>query len=41
MNPERFQQVEGLYHAVMERKEAERAGFLAQACGGDEVLPRR
>ena len=38
MNPERWQQIEELYHAALERAESERAGFLEQACGGDEGL---
>jgi hypothetical protein len=35
MNPERWKQIEELYHAALERAEGERAGFLEQACGGD------
>ncbi len=38
MNPERWQQIEELYHAALERAESERAGFLEQACAGDEGL---
>src|SRR5208337_2905035 len=40
MNPERWKQIEELYHAALERAEGERAGFLEQACGGDEALRR-
>ncbi len=40
MNPERWQQIEELYHAALERGESERPGFLEQACGGDEGLRR-
>ncbi len=38
MTPERWQQIEQLYHAALEREPAERAAFLAQACAGDEAL---
>jgi len=40
MNPERWQRIEELYHTALERAESERAGFLEQACGGDEGLRR-
>jgi len=40
MNPERWKQIEELYHAALERAESERAAFLEQACGGDEALRR-
>jgi hypothetical protein len=36
MTPERWQQVEHLYHAVLAKEE----GFLAGACGTDEALRR-
>src|SRR5215471_10802321 len=32
--------IEPLYHAARERPPAERAAFLAEACGGDEDLQR-
>src|SRR5208337_5372995 len=38
MNPERWQQIEELYHAALERAESQRPAFLEQACGGDEGL---
>ncbi len=38
MEPERWQKVEQLYHAALERGESERAAFLEEACGGDEGL---
>jgi serine/threonine-protein kinase len=38
MDSERWQNVERLYHAAMEREESQRAAFLAGACGGDEAL---
>jgi serine/threonine protein kinase/Tol biopolymer transport system component len=38
MTPERWQQIDALLEAVLERAPAERATFLAQACGGDEEL---
>jgi Tol biopolymer transport system component len=38
MNPERWRQVEELYHSALERPASLRRGFLAQACGGDREL---
>ncbi|MGH9842543.1 MAG: protein kinase domain-containing protein [Blastocatellia bacterium] len=40
MTPERWRQVERLYHAALELAEHERGAFLAQACGADEDLRR-
>jgi serine/threonine protein kinase/Tol biopolymer transport system component len=40
VDSERWQKIEGLYHAVLECGESERAVFLARACGGDEALRR-
>jgi len=40
MKPERWQQIERLYHAALEREAGERSAFLAAACGGDEALRR-
>jgi eukaryotic-like serine/threonine-protein kinase len=40
LTPERWQEVERLYHAALERGEEERAAFLTGACGGDEELRR-
>ena len=40
MKAERWQQVEQLYHAALERGAGERAAFLAAACAGDEELRR-
>ena len=37
---ERWQQIESLYHAALERDAEERAAFLAQASAGDEGLRR-
>ena len=37
---ERWQQVERLYHAALERGAERRAAFLAEACAGDEGLRR-
>jgi serine/threonine protein kinase len=41
MTPERFRQVESLYHAVLEQPQERRPAFLAQACAGDEALRRK
>ena len=38
MNPERWRQVDKLFHSALEREPAERAAFLAEACAGDEPL---
>lgn len=40
MKPERWQQIEQLYHAVLERGAEGRAAFLSEACSGDEGLRR-
>ena len=40
MTPERWQQVEQLYHAVLELEPGERAWFLAENCKGDDDLRR-
>lgn len=40
MKPERWQKVEQIYHAALEREPAQRATFLNEACAGDEPLRR-
>jgi serine/threonine-protein kinase len=40
LTPTRWQQIEELYHAALERAPDERAAFLAEACAGDEELRR-
>src|SRR5215468_7183136 len=40
MKPERWKQIERLYHAALGRESGEREAFLAQACAGDEELRR-
>ncbi len=40
MTPERWREIERLYHAALERDAGERAVFLADACGGDHELRR-
>ena len=40
MKPERWQRVEEIYHAALERGEGQRAAFLEEACGRDEALRR-
>src|SRR3977135_2048486 len=40
MTPERWQEVERLYDATLERDGEERAAFLSGACRGDEGLRR-
>ena len=38
MSPERWQKVEKIYHAALEREPGERAAFLTQDCQGDQDL---
>ena len=38
MTPERWQQVERLYHAALKREASQRAAFLREACPGDDEL---
>jgi serine/threonine protein kinase/tetratricopeptide (TPR) repeat protein len=40
MLPERWRQIERLYHAAWNQSPSQRANFLAEACGGDEELLR-
>ncbi len=40
MTPERWQQIETLFHAALELNVRERAAFLEEACGNDESLRR-
>ena len=40
MTPERWQQVQRLYQAALEREPSRRAAFLKEACAGDEALRR-
>jgi serine/threonine-protein kinase len=41
MKPERWQQIEQLLQAALERKGEARAAFLDQACAGDEALRKQ
>lgn len=38
MTPERWQQIDSLFHATLELEPVERVGFLTTACAGDESL---
>jgi serine/threonine protein kinase len=40
MTPDRWRQVEQLYHSVLEREPGQRGAFLDEACLGDEELRR-
>jgi len=40
MNPQRWRQIEELYHSALEREPAERSGYLGEACGEDGELRR-
>jgi serine/threonine protein kinase len=41
MKPERWQQLDKLFHSALERGAAERAAFLDHSCAGDESLRRQ
>src|SRR5712691_10988147 len=41
MKPERWQQLDKLFHSALEREPSERTAFLADACAGDESLRRQ
>jgi serine/threonine protein kinase/Flp pilus assembly protein TadD len=38
MTSDRWQRIEQLYHATLEREENQRAAFLKEACAGDDAL---
>jgi eukaryotic-like serine/threonine-protein kinase len=38
MTPDRWREIERLYHAALERSAEERAAFLTEACGNDAAL---
>ena len=40
MKPDRWQDIERIYNAALEREPDSRGAFLQQACGGDEALRR-
>lgn len=40
MNPERWRQIEDIYHGALEQDSVRREGFVAQACGHDDELRR-
>jgi serine/threonine protein kinase len=40
MTPERWREIERLYHAALAHSPEERAAFLTEACGNDEALRR-
>src|SRR6266481_6081550 len=40
MTPERFRQIEALYHSARDLEPGQRGVFLTEACGGDEELRR-
>jgi serine/threonine protein kinase len=41
MKPERWQQVDDLFQAALEREPEERAAFIQESCAGDESLRRQ
>jgi hypothetical protein len=38
VNPERWRQIEELYHSALKLDRGQRAAFLRARCGGDEAL---
>jgi eukaryotic-like serine/threonine-protein kinase len=40
MEPDRWEQIERLYHAALEREPEARESFLDEACAGDEDMRR-
>ncbi len=38
MPPERWQRIERLYHAALEREESQRMAYLQEVCAGDDAL---
>jgi eukaryotic-like serine/threonine-protein kinase len=40
MTPERWQKIEQVYHAALEREESQRAAYLREVCAGDDALRR-
>jgi hypothetical protein len=40
MNPERWRQIEHIYHGALEQDSVQRESFVAQACGPDDELRR-
>jgi serine/threonine protein kinase/tetratricopeptide (TPR) repeat protein len=40
MKPERWQEIERLYHAALDREESQRAAYLREACAEDAALRR-
>jgi serine/threonine protein kinase len=38
MTPERWQEVERIYHSALEREESQRAAYLQKICAGDDEL---
>ena len=41
MTPERWQQIEKVYHSAVELAENERSAFLEKACAGDRALRQK
>ncbi|HUI56265.1 MAG TPA: hypothetical protein VLY04_14925, partial [Bryobacteraceae bacterium] len=41
MSPDRWQRVEQIYHAALDKPAAERPVFLAEACGDDSDVRRQ
>ncbi len=40
MTPERWKKIDQIFHAALEREPSERVAFIAETCGGDDLLRR-
>ncbi len=40
MTPERWKQIDQLFHAALQRERSQRAAFIAESCAGDEALQK-
>src|SRR2546426_1761984 len=40
MTPERWQQIDRIFHAVLQRDPSQRSAFVAESCAGDEALQK-
>ena len=40
MTPERWQQIDRIFHAVLQRDPSQRSAFVAESCGGDPALQK-
>ena len=41
MSPDRWQQIEKIYHEALQRTPVERSAFLDEVCGSDHILRKQ